>query len=145
LEKYGNNKKNIFLGVMFMVFFQSYFYFSDYFDKNSGYAKRAIPWFDGNKFEEHIQISISESGDKVLFENPNNPFYANVNFYNLQHKNEKSVIMTKKYSIISDAKCVIVPQKNIQEFQKNFNKKSKKKNIVLKFKTSLFSTYCKSL
>ncbi len=133
----------IFLVLLFPLLFQSYFYFSDYFDTNSGYAKRAIPWFDGNKFEKHVQISLSSSGDKILFENPNDPFYANVDFYNMQIT-ESPIIMTKKSSVISTATCVIVPRKNIKEFRQVYKTsyKTVKNNMKPVFVTDLFTTYC---
>ena len=143
-QKYNTKikKSMIFLLLLIPTVFQSYFYFSDYFDKNSGYAKRAILWFDGNKFEAHVQIAISSSGDKIyVFENPNDPFYANVDFFNMQ-TTEFSIIMTKKSSVISDAKCVIVPRKNIQEFQQKSKKYNIKLKLNIKLETNLFTTYC---
>jgi hypothetical protein len=86
-----------------------------------------------------VQLAISSSGSKILFENPNDPFYANVDFFNMQ-TTESPIIMTKKSSVIFDAKCVIVPQKNIQEFRLQYKKQSN--NIQAELKTNLFTTYC---
>jgi len=143
-KKYSNHFGRIIVFIILLTatLIQSYFYFSDYFDKKNGYASRAIQWFDGNKFEEHAQIAMFSSLSKVvyLFENTHNPFYANVDFYNLKQLNEKKVTMTKKHSVIFNSECVIVPQKNIQEFRLQYKKKINEMQIQLT--TDLFTTYC---
>ena len=132
----------VFMILIVGTLFQSFFYFTDYFNKNDGYEKRSTVWFDGNKFEEHVDIAMGESLSKTvyLFENPHNPFYANVDFYNLKQQNEKKVIMTKKDSVISRSECMIVPQRNIQEFILQYKKK--RNDMQVKFRTDLFTTYC---
>ncbi len=140
-QKYSATLKNstIFLLLLLPTLFQSYFYYSDYFadyfGSYSGYAKRSIQWFDGDRFDAHTQFSVSLSGATVVFENPNDPFYANVEFENIK-RHQPPIIMTKNHSLLVSASCIIVPRKNIPEFTKRYE------NYTPDFATTLFTTYC---
>ncbi len=83
IEKYTNKpiKRYVIAGIFFGIFFQSVFYFQNYFSEEM--KNKTIFSFGGYELQEAIEWANSQNATAITFyEHAQNPLYASIKFYN---------------------------------------------------------------